>query len=102
METSEVNQIFMECDRFAKHIKYVNRSINELLKSPNKDDIDLFIRSNNELIKLTAWRLEQLADTLDHVGWWRKKVAISYINKIQHEFLLSQHGVTLLQEMSTN
>lgn len=102
METSEVNQIFMECDRFAKHIKYVSLSINELLKSPNKDDMDMFIRSNDELIKLTKWRLEQLADTLDHVGWWRKKIAISYINKIQHEFLLSQRGVALLQEMGAN
>ena len=97
MLATEVNQILIECDRFAKLIETENKSIKLLLENPNKEDTNLFLRSNKELIKLTKWRLEQLASTLEHVGWWRKKVVNSYINRILQGFELNQRVIELLK-----
>lgn len=104
MDASDTNEMFMECERFYNYIKHVKHSIKIFLKSPNpnKDDVDLYLRTNDELIKLTAWRLKQLTDALDHLGWWRKKMALSYIKMIRNEFLLSQEYFKHLQKISAD
>lgn len=96
----EANQIFMECDRFAKHLSQTKKAINELFDHPNQNDLDMYIRSNDELIMLTKWRIEQLEETLEKVGWWQKKVARGYIKKIQYEYLQTQWSLGQLQEKS--
>jgi hypothetical protein len=62
MPMSEANQLFAECDRFAKHLEQVNRGIAEMLNKPGAKDLRMFLQSNDELVRLTKWRLEQLED----------------------------------------
>lgn len=98
MGISEANQLFMECERFAKHLEQENRAISQMLKKPNEADLQMFVRSNDELVKLTKWRLEQLEDASERAGWWNRKVAISYIKKITNQFTHIQWGLHLLDK----
>ena len=92
------NEIFKECENFTRYFKLHNQSIADLIDNPNKKDIERYIESNDELIELTKFRIGQLEDTLSQVGWWRKKVANSYIKQIQNGFHLSQWGLVLLKK----
>lgn len=102
MGISEANRLFMECDRFAKHLELENRAIAAIIKKPNESDLQMILRSNDELVKLTKWRLEQLQDAAERTGWWNRKVANSYIKRISNQFTQIQWRLSLLASGGEN
>jgi len=101
---TDVHQRFTQGDSFLKHLKSVNQAIGRLLKSHDKNDISLFIQVNSELelVEQAIWQVKQLANTLDSVGWWKKRVALSLIEEINHESIRFISGLALLHEKNSS
>lgn len=100
MNSSEAAEIFLHCNDVLKRLKRFNEELSSELKGRKSYSKSYYDDRYETMKSLTKSALEGASDAAENAGWWKRKVAATFVNDLLGQFKFIEIGMNLLRKRS--